>query len=75
MDSNAHSDIWGHSNNKRGNELVDYIVQEGLEVHNKGKENTYREIHNRHNSIMELKNWPNKLEGTQRAKPLRPQHY
>ena len=41
MDSNAHSDIWGHSNNKRGNELVDYIVQEGLEIHNKGKEYTY----------------------------------
>ena len=41
MDSNAHSDIWGHNNNKRGNELVDYIVQEGLELHNKGKENTY----------------------------------
>ena len=26
MDSNAHSDIWGHTNNRRGNELVDYIV-------------------------------------------------
>ena len=38
MDSNAHSDIWGHSNNKGGNELVDYILQEGLELHNKGKE-------------------------------------
>ena len=33
MDSNAHSDIWGHNNNRRGNELVDYIVQEGLEIH------------------------------------------
>ena len=41
MDSNAHSDIWGFRNNKRGNELVDYIVQEGLEIHNKGKEYTY----------------------------------
>ena len=41
MDSNAHSDIWGHNNNRRGNELVDYIVQEGLEIHNKGKEYTY----------------------------------
>ena len=27
MDSNAHSDIWSHSNNRRGNELVDYILQ------------------------------------------------
>ena len=26
IDSNAHSDIWGHSNNRRGNELVDYIA-------------------------------------------------
>ena len=26
MDSNAHSDIWGHSNNRRGNDLVDYIL-------------------------------------------------
>ena len=41
MDSNAHSDIWGHNNNRRGTELVDYILQEGLELHNKGKENTY----------------------------------
>ena len=30
IDSNAHSDIWGHSNNTRGNDLVDYIIQEGL---------------------------------------------
>ena len=29
----AHSDIWGHSNNKR----VYYITQEGLEIHKKGK--------------------------------------
>ena len=28
LDSNAHSEIWGHSNNKRGNELVEYIIQE-----------------------------------------------
>ena len=41
IDSNAHSDIWGHNNNKRGNDLVDYIIQEGLEIHNKGKEYTY----------------------------------
>ena len=41
IDSNAHSDIWGYTNNKRGNEIVDYIIQEGLEVHNKGKEHTY----------------------------------
>ena len=41
IDSNAHSDVWGYSNNKRGNELVDYIVQEGLELHNKGREYTY----------------------------------
>ena len=41
MDSNAHSDIWGHSNNKRGTELVEYIIQEGPELHNEGKEYTY----------------------------------
>ena len=41
IDSNAHSDVLGYSNNKRGNELVDYIVQEGLELHNKGREYTY----------------------------------
>ena len=34
MDSNAHSDVWGYSNSKRGNELVDYILQEGLEEKN-----------------------------------------
>ena len=34
MDSNAHSDIWG-------TKLVEYIIQEGLELHNKGKEYTY----------------------------------
>ena len=36
IDSNAQSGIWGHSNNKRG-----YIIQEGLEIQNKGKEYTY----------------------------------
>ena len=41
IDSNAHSDIWGHSNNKRGHELVDYIIQEGFELHNTGKTYTY----------------------------------
>ena len=41
MDSNAHSDTWGHSNNKRGNELLEYIIQKGLELHNKEKEYTY----------------------------------
>ena len=41
IDSNAHSDIWGHSNNKRGYELVDYIIQEGFELHNTGKTYTY----------------------------------
>ena len=30
----------GHSNNKRGGELLDYITQEGLELHNKGKQCT-----------------------------------
>ena len=41
IDSNAHSDIWGHGNNKRGNDLVDYKIQEGLQIHNQGKEYTY----------------------------------
>ena len=41
IDTNAHSDIWGHSNNKRGHELVDYIIQEGFELHNNGKAYTY----------------------------------
>ena len=37
VESNAHSDNWGHSNNNRGNDLVDCIMQEGLEIHKKGK--------------------------------------
>ena len=41
IDLNAHSDVWGYSNNKRGNELVNYIVLERLELHNKGREYTY----------------------------------
>ena len=41
VESNAHSDNWGHSINKRGNDLVDQIIQEGLEIHNQGKEYTY----------------------------------
>ena len=41
IDTNAHSDVWGFTSNRRGNELLDYIIQEGLELHNKGKEYTY----------------------------------
>ena len=38
IDLSAHSDICGQSNNKRGYDLVDYIRQDGLELHNLGKE-------------------------------------
>ena len=41
IDSNAHSEFWGFASNKRGDDLLDYIMQEGLELHNKGKEYTY----------------------------------
>ena len=41
IDSNAHSDVWGFASNKREDELLDYIMQEGLELHNRGKEYTY----------------------------------
>ena len=30
------------NNNKKGYELVDYIIQKGLELHNLGKEYTYK---------------------------------
>ena len=41
MDSNAHSSLFGPSNNNRGDELEDFILQHSLQVHNSGSDPTY----------------------------------
>ena len=42
MDSNAHSCLWGHETNKRGEALETIIVDYGLKVENIGKSPTFR---------------------------------
>ena len=44
MDSNAHSTLFGPDMNARGEELEDFIVNEGLNVENIGQEPTYRVV-------------------------------
>ena len=41
MDSNAHSTLWGHSNNSRGSILTELISEYGLLIRNIGKDFTY----------------------------------
>ena len=41
MDSNAHSTLWGHTNNLRGTTLTEIISEYGLLLQNTGKEYTY----------------------------------
>ena len=41
MDSNAHSSLYGPDNNRRGDEIEDFILQHGLEVHNSGETPTF----------------------------------
>ena len=41
-DLNAHSVLWGSESNKRGEELEDFILENGLEVRNMAKEPTFR---------------------------------
>ena len=41
INSNTHNVAWGHKNNKRGDELLEYIIEEGLTLENKGKEFTF----------------------------------
>ena len=41
MDSNAHSSLFGPTNNSRGDDLEDLILQHGLAVENKGDDPTF----------------------------------
>ena len=41
MDSNAHSALYGPDNNKRGDDLEDFILARGLEIQNVGNAPTY----------------------------------
>ena len=41
LDSNAHSTLWGHTNNPRGSALTEIISDYGLLLRNIGKEFTY----------------------------------
>ena len=41
MDSNCHSDLWGHETNHRGEVIEEYIIANGLKVQNVGKEPTF----------------------------------
>ena len=41
IDSNAHNSAWGYKDNKRGTELLEYLIQEGLLINNFGKNYTY----------------------------------
>ena len=41
MDSNAHSSLWGYSNNTRGTTMTEIISEYGLLLRNTGKEYTY----------------------------------
>ena len=42
MDSNAHSSMWGSSDdNKRGEDLEELILEQNLHVMNQGTENTF----------------------------------
>ena len=41
MDSNAHSSLFGPDNNARGDQLEDFILEHGLEVHNRGNIPTF----------------------------------
>ena len=41
LDSNAHSTLWGHTNNTRGITMTELISEYGLLLRNIGKEYTY----------------------------------
>ena len=41
IDTNAHNTAWGHSNNTRGENLLDFIIDNRLQIHNIGKSYTF----------------------------------
>ena len=46
IDSNCHSELFGHETNKRGEDLEDFIFQHGLEVENRGNIPTFATLRN-----------------------------
>jgi hypothetical protein len=41
VDSNAHNTVWGHKNNSRGETLLDFIIDNDIDIRNTGKHYTF----------------------------------